>query len=237
MSAAQPAPQNQREQFLAEVGELAPRLYAAAQELYSPLGELARAHIRDAQPPLRGAVVLATGLGAPDTVLLREQRLLLASALEMLAVALSIHRLLLAASADSSLDKSLVGSTILTGDFCFSRAAVLAARTESPLVVDIFAEALKNVSEGHLRRLFSPQEPTFNEALELMIAGVRAISHLAGSTPAATAAALALAEDTATGAPHARALPPGLSPAQAERRDAFLDWLDTVQQPLATPVS
>lgn len=209
--------------FLAEVGELVPRLHEAVRDLYSPLGELARAHIRDAQPPVLGAVVLAAGLANPDTARLREQRVLLAAALEMLEVALSIHKLLLTAAADSSLDKSLVGSTILTGDFCFSRAASLAAQTESPVVVDLFAQALQRVSEGHLQRLFASQEAPFDERRALAAAGVQAVAHLAALSPAAADAALDAALRLLDGAP-SPAQAPALSPAQQARWQAAHEW-------------
>ena len=68
--------------------------------------------------------------------------------LEMLFVAHSIHGLLLTAVREG-MDKSVMGSTILAGDYCFSHSAVLATGTESPQVVAIFAQALKTVSEGN----------------------------------------------------------------------------------------
>lgn len=211
--------------FASELGEVLPRLQAALEDLYSPLGELARAHLRDIQPPVRAAVVLAAGLGEPDSERLREQRILLATALEMLAVALSVHKLLLVAAADNSLDKSLVGSTILTGDYCFSRAAVFAAATESPVVVDLFSRALKTVSEGHLRQLLNPDAPPFDETVELTQAGVRAVAHLAALPPQETARALELARRAAAGllqgAPELDALPPS----RRVRWQAAADWL------------
>ncbi len=243
----QPVEHDPRAAFAREIDDVSRRLDAALGELYPPLSNLARAHVRDAHPLVRGAVILAAGipdsLPSPDAhALLREQRVLLATALEMLAVALSIHKLLLVAAPDGSLDKALVGSTILTGDYCFSRAAALAAQTDSPQVVDCFAQALKNVSEGHLRRLFADGGSAGRDAAaapaedaELMTAGVRAVASLAGLSPDALQVALALAEQVALGSTAAawteQNPPAALTHAQAARWQAALAWLADVRQP------
>jgi geranylgeranyl pyrophosphate synthase len=153
-------------EFEAEIQEMQSALLAATSDLISPLGELVRAQIKRANPPLRGAVVLAVAgakldrlqAGAGDES--RRKRILLAAALEMLYVALNVHRLLVNAAmteqnSDAPLDRSFVGSTILAGDYCFSRAAQMAAQTDHPQVVAIFALALQTVSEGLLRKQFN----------------------------------------------------------------------------------
>lgn len=211
--------------FRAELDDVSKRVQGALADLYSPLSNLAANHIRRVQPPVRAAVVLAAGVAENEAPDLREKRVLLASALEMLAVALSIHTQLMSldGSQDATLDKSLVGSTILAGDYCFSRAAVLAAQTDSPVVVDVFSQALKTVSEGHLRGVFTPGDAAFSETAELMSAGVRAAGHLAGLSPDALATGLALS--AAADSPHAAGLvSPALSPVQRLRWQAALAW-------------
>ena len=170
-----------------ELDEVQQQLSTAVDELYSPLSDLVRSQLRQAAPLARAAVVLTAGVGAPDTIDLREKRILLASALEMLYVALHIHRRLLTtvpATDGDTPDKSLLGSIILAGDYCFSRAATLAARTNSPAVVMIFATALKTVNEGHLRQYFTKEVVFFDENQKLFEAGARAAATLADLPPA-----------------------------------------------------
>lgn len=173
----------------AELEEVRQQLYAAIDELYSPLHELVRSQIDRALPLVRAAIVLAAGVGNPDTASLRNKRILLAAALEMLYVALQTHRLLLSRTSqngthgdDYSADKSWLGSVILAGDYCFSRAAILAARTDSPEVVKIFASALKAVSEDNLRHHFTHTAPSFDEDETLYVAGAKASAILAERT-------------------------------------------------------
>lgn len=184
--------------FSAELDEVRTLLDESLDGLYPPLLDLARAQVRDSAPYVRAAIVLATAVATPDTPELRRKRLLLGAALEMLAVALGIHQLLLLAPADDeTLDKSLLGSTILAGDYCFSRAAVLAAGTDSPRVVEIFAQALKALSESNLRRHFAahPAAPAGTaDDSDLRRAGAEAAAELAGLPFSARAAALALAD-------------------------------------------
>ena len=80
-------------------------------------------------------------------------RVSLAAALQLLQIALNIHRLLLRPEQTGSIDSFLLGGTILAGDYCFSRAAVLAAHTNHPQVVMVFAELLQEVSQANLRRV------------------------------------------------------------------------------------
>ena len=60
--------------------------------------------------------------------------------METLRLALGVHTQLLLAESPAAIDRSLLGSTVLAGDFCFSRAAGLAAKTGSPVIVDLFAD-------------------------------------------------------------------------------------------------
>ncbi len=153
-------------------------LTSASDALASPLRQLVRSQVDQAEPYVRAAVVLAAGVGEPDTDSLRVRRIQLAAALEMLFVAHNIHGLLLDPQAQS-MDKSVMGSTILAGDYCFSHAAMLAAGTDSPEVVAIFAQALKTVSEGNLRHLFG-ERGGYDENNDLFVAGVEAATVLAG---------------------------------------------------------
>jgi geranylgeranyl pyrophosphate synthase len=165
----------------AELDEVQQQLALAVDELYSPLSDLVLAQLRQTAPLARAAIVLTAGVGAPDTIELREKRILLAAALEMLYVALHIHRRLLTTGPitdGDTPDKSLLGSIILAGDYCFSRAAILAARTNSPAVVMIFATALKTVNEGHLRHHFTKEVDFFDENQKLFEAGTRAAATL-----------------------------------------------------------
>jgi len=128
-------------------------------------------------------VILSAGLPAQDSSEVRQRRIFLAAALEMLRIALSIHEDLVISAAPGRAEKSLVGATILVGDYCFSHSANLAARTDSPYVVEIFSSALKAVSEGRLRGLFNADNPAvalYGEQEELCVAGARAAVHLAG---------------------------------------------------------
>ncbi len=83
----------------------------------------------------------------------------LAAAVEMLHTATLVH--------DDVIDGSLLrrgnptlnatwtpGATILVGDYLFSRAADLSARTDNVRVMQIFARTLMTISTGELRQLF-----------------------------------------------------------------------------------
>jgi octaprenyl-diphosphate synthase len=172
----------------AELRAVHAALTAAAGELDAPLGELVRAQLRRATPALRAALVLAVGFDPSGDATQRPRRVLLAAALEMLYIALHVHRLLVAASSQGSrgneLELSLIGSTILAGDYCFSRAASMAAQTNSPQIVTIFAQALQTVSEGQLRHLFDTAAEPFDENSTLLASGVEAALELAGLLPA-----------------------------------------------------
>lgn len=98
-------------------------------------------------------VVLASAAPERDSAEALSRRAALAAALELLQIALRIHRLLLTKEQPGAIDSFLLGGTILAGDYCFSRAAVLASLTHHPQVVRVFAELLKEVSQANLRRV------------------------------------------------------------------------------------
>ncbi len=191
---------------LAAVEEL---LQTAVVALYAPLTDLAHSQIKKASPYRCATVVLAAGVGSPDSELLRQQRLYLAAALEMLNIALAIHQLLLVGAGrdtdgeENPNQRSITGSVILTGDFCFTQSAILAAKTDNVRVVEIFSETLKTVSEKILRQLFTQRNghdpmaiakaeegqgqgdtPPFHIELALCEAGVEGTAALLDSPPA-----------------------------------------------------
>ena len=170
-------PQESAHDLDQELAAVYRKLTDASDALASPLQQLVRAQIDQAAPYVRAGVVLSAGINEKDTPRLRHRRIQLAAALEMLFVAHNIHGLLLTPYAEE-MDRSVMGSTILAGDYCFSHAAVLAAGTESPPVVAIFAQALKTVSEGNLRHLFEELDD-YDENGELFNAGVEAAAILA----------------------------------------------------------
>lgn len=185
--------------FAAELTAVHEELQGVLADLYPPLADLVRSQLQRAQPLYRAALVLAVGVGDPDHAVLRQQRLLLAAAQEMLFIALNIHKLLLApqpAQPDEQ-QKTIMGGIILTGDYCFSRSAILAAQTDHVQVVELFSKALQVISEGILRKFFSEQRANgdanafadafTSEQSELFVSGVRAAAVLAAlPTPTTT---------------------------------------------------
>ncbi|MCB0189256.1 MAG: hypothetical protein KDE31_33530, partial [Caldilineaceae bacterium] len=160
-----------------ELGAVQQLLEDSLAQLFMPFDHLARTHIQKAVPFRCATTVLATCVEADETVQgarqarLQQQRLYLGAALEMLRIALTIHQLLLQrtnhhASSDDTVpsiendenERSIAGSIILTGDFCFTQSAILAANTDNIEVVAIFSQTLKQLSEGILSNLFQARE-------------------------------------------------------------------------------
>ncbi|MCB0112771.1 MAG: hypothetical protein KDD84_01720 [Caldilineaceae bacterium] len=180
-------------QELSEVREI---LSGVTAELHPALSEFIKDEIRRHTSMRLGAIVLAAAFPAEDSPTQREKRVNLAAALELLTVALEIHKLLLlSAGARDSVDRALAGGTVLAGDYCFSRAAALAARTEHPQVIAIFAELLQQLSEGNLRRLFAETDEPFNEEEVLYRSATHAGTTLAGLPEPQIAATLAWISD------------------------------------------
>jgi len=209
-------------------------LLSALADLRPPFSRLVASELKRMAPLVRGAVVLAAGVTVPDTDELKAQRIYLGAAVEMLHLALGIHTRLLPSPASSQeIDRSILGSAILAGDFCFSRAAGLAVRTNSATVVDVFAQALQRVSEGHLRHSFTPAARPYDENRELFASGISAAGALAGYTPAALGVALAIGVQVADALrdadPTLLHLPAHgadvLAPAQRARWQALFAWL------------
>jgi octaprenyl-diphosphate synthase len=184
--------QQQRTEFSLELDQVQQTVLAALDGLQAPFNQFVISQLRQVLPLRRAAVVLTGGLAAVDNEELRGQRIDLAAAQEVLYLALHIHmRLVGQVAALDDQSRSILGSTILAGDFCFSRSAELAVHTGNPKVVEIFAETLKRVSEGHLRLLFTPDSTPFDETSALFDAGMHAAGILAGLTPPVLAAARA----------------------------------------------
>lgn len=217
---------------------------SALVDLRPPFSNLVQGQLRRSFPLLCGAFVLTAGVGAAGAPRrnphLAGQRIHLGAAIEMLRLALAVHtHLLAAADSPAQIDRSLLGSTILAGDYCFSRAAGLAARTDSPVVVDIFAQALQHVSEGTLRERFGlGQEPptSFDVERHLCLSGVAAANELAelGAEERQVDQQLALllldqwqASDARqeTAARLSRVLPARLSPHRQAAWQALQDWM------------
>ncbi|MFN8495280.1 MAG: hypothetical protein U0350_47220 [Caldilineaceae bacterium] len=226
---------NAAENLQLELAAVQQQLINGINELYPPLRDLVRSEFKLALPPQRAAIVLTAGVGDPDSDDLREKRILLAAALEMLYIALHIHHALLTntpVNGDKGVDKSLLGSIILAGDYCFSRAAMLAARTNNPEVVMLFSNALKAVSEGKLRQYFSKTSSSFDENQKLLEAGARAaavLAHLPEPTREALVALVAALAETGISndsamQQSAEQLPHTLTSLQKTRWTAFLKW-------------
>lgn len=163
------------QRYRAEMQLVHTELETMVDALEGPLRSLVRSQVRATMPPVRAAIALASGVNddapGPGEVQgadeLRRQRIHLAIALEMLTAALNTHRLLILGDA-ADLDKSVLGGTILAGDYCFSRSADMAVKTDSPRVVAIFATALKSVSEGSLRHLFEERKRSGRRSPDLL---------------------------------------------------------------------
>lgn len=173
--------------FQHELAMVQEQMRASTENLDSPLDSLVGGKMMETFPPLFAAVVLATAAASQTDDAVLERRIYLASALQMLYVALTIHKtLLVGVHEDDPIDgqdKTVTGGTILAGDYCFSQAAGMAAKTNSPKIVTIFAQALKTVSEGNLRRLHRAAAPaqeklTLAETVALIQSGIQAAAHL-----------------------------------------------------------
>jgi octaprenyl-diphosphate synthase len=171
-----------------ELAEVEQAVLASLADLHMPFAQLVQRQWRLNHPLVRAAFVLtaaAVDSDAHDAAELHRKRIYLAAAMETLRLALAVHTDLLRTDAAAGVDRSILGSTVLAGDFCFSRSAGLAAKTGSPAIVDLFAQALQRVSEGSLRGLFRPAEPFYDEDRELCLSGIAAAGELA-ALPAAT---------------------------------------------------
>lgn len=137
--------------FRTELNLVAAKLDEVVADLPEGLSQFVRSEM--AEKEILAGVVLASATPQHSSAEDESRRVSLAAALELLQIGLNIHRLLLQPEQTDTIDNFLLGGTILAGDYCFSRAAVLAARTCHPQVVTVFAELLQEVSQANLRRV------------------------------------------------------------------------------------
>ena len=168
----------------------AARLDEAFADLPEGLSQFVRSEVADER--ILADIVLASAAPEHDSAEAVSRRVALAAALELLQIALKIHRLLLMAAQPDTIDSFLLGGTILAGDYCFSRAAVLAARTNHPQVVKVFAELLKEVSQANLRHVIDEG----NACPDTIAAGERAALFHSGALAGALLAGLTEEEQT-----------------------------------------
>lgn len=126
----------------------------------------------------RAIIVLGTSRLGHTNV---EQRTALAAAIEMLHLAVNVHAAIPRGKLEqSSSNRYMLGVSILVGDYCFSQASMLAARTENPAVVAAFANSLAQLSEKRVTlQLERPEQPFADDAI-LYAAAADAASLLVG---------------------------------------------------------
>ena len=133
------------------------RMRAEAEDRNSELA-LALSHLISAGGKrIRPAVALLTGkmLGAGS-----EELITLAAAIELLHTATLVHDDLIDGAlfrrGNATLNSQWTpAATVLTGDFIFSRAAVLAAETNSVEVMKLFSGTLSIIVDGEITQLFN----------------------------------------------------------------------------------
>ncbi|MEM7125212.1 MAG: hypothetical protein AAF702_02720 [Chloroflexota bacterium] len=162
----------------AELSEVQDQLLHVSADLKPPLNELVTNQVHLSQPLIRASIALSAGCKNVNTVgESPEKRISLGIALELLHIALSIHKNLIStgiAGNGLEVDKTWVGTIILAGDYCFSRSAKFAAQTGIPEVVAIFSRALQEINEKHLRSIDENFYVDYDESIELCTAGCQA---------------------------------------------------------------
>ena len=127
---------------------------------YAPLGEAVRHLLQDGGKRLRPALAILSARLFQGRAFDYEKVLALAASVELLHTATLVHDDLI----DSSLlrrGKPTLNSfwedrvVILAGDYLFSCAAGLGARTENPRIVSIFARTLETICDGELGHILS----------------------------------------------------------------------------------
>lgn len=136
---------------------VASRVEQAAHVEFPVVSSLVLELVRAGGKRLRPLVLLLAGRGySPDPDVLSTA----AAGIELLHTASLVH--------DDTVDRSSVrrgkptlnsmlsaGSVIMLGDYLFAQSAILAAATESPRAVSIFASTLADICDGQLREIFN----------------------------------------------------------------------------------
>jgi geranylgeranyl pyrophosphate synthase len=139
-----------------ELRQVEERLEEAARVDYPAVSELILGLVRAGGKRLRPLVLLLAGrafAAEPDTLTTA------GAGVELLHTASLVH--------DDTVDRAALrrgrptlnsvlssGAVILLGDFLFAQSAMLAAATNSPRVVSIFASTLADICDGQLREMF-----------------------------------------------------------------------------------
>lgn len=136
---------------------------------------------------VRPAVALLTGAMLDAD---QEKTISLAASIELLHTATLVH--------DDLIDGALLrrgiptlnaqwtpGATVLTGDFIFACAAILAAQTDSVKLMHMFAETLATIVNGEITQMFSRDDDgQYDKYLERIYAKTGSLFVLATSAPA-----------------------------------------------------
>jgi geranylgeranyl pyrophosphate synthase len=132
------------------------RLQGAAHVDFPEVSELVLALVRAGGKRLRPLILMLAGR---DHEAIQETLVTAGAGIELLHTASLVH--------DDTVDRAGLrrgrptlnsvlssGAVILLGDFLFAQSAMLAAATNSPRVVSIFASTLADICDGQLREMF-----------------------------------------------------------------------------------
>jgi geranylgeranyl pyrophosphate synthase len=132
------------------------RLEEAVRIDYPGVADLVLGLVRAGGKRLRPLILLLAGRAFTDN---REALVTAGAGVELLHTASLVH--------DDTVDRAAMrrgrptlnsvlpsGAVILLGDFLFAQSAMLAAATNSPRVVSIFASTLADICDGQLREIF-----------------------------------------------------------------------------------
>lgn len=139
-----------------ELDRVEARLEQAAQVDFPAVSELVLGLVRSGGKRLRPLILLLAGRGFAADL---DPLVTAGAGVELLHTASLVH--------DDTVDRSSLrrgrptlnsvlssGAVILLGDFLFAQSAMLAAATNSPRVVSIFAATLADICDGQLREMF-----------------------------------------------------------------------------------
>ncbi|NOX61321.1 MAG: polyprenyl synthetase family protein [Chloroflexi bacterium] len=128
---------------------------------YPPLTEALRGLVQSGGKRVRPTLVLLAARFHPPRE--RKRLLSLAAAVEALHTATLVHDDVVDGArmrrGRSTLNTRWTpASTIMAGDYLFARAAALAADTQNPRVIQLFANALSVIVDGELRQAFTARD-------------------------------------------------------------------------------